>query len=464
MRASTGVLDEFFQLIRLALPIAFAQGGQALMGLVDVAVVGRVGKSALAAVGLANSVFFAVAVVGMGLMMGLDPLASQALGAGDRVRARKLLWQGVWLAVFASLALASTLLLSPLVLKSMHINVETAIVAQRCVWLRMIGLAPMLLFVSVRAYLQASGSTLPMVWAVVLANIVNLVGDLLLVFGGSSLPAWTGPLRAIPALGAEGSALSTAFSTMAQLVIVGYAVKRIGVVPLPKGARRPSKPDLWNATRVGLPVGLQNGAEVGVFALVTLLAGRLGDQAVAAHQLAIALASLSFCIAIGVGQAGSVRVGWAVGRGDQAAVRRSGLVSFAGGVTVMSISGLLFLLIPEQLARALTDQPEVVATAVPLLGVAAFFQISDGVQGVGAGVLRGAGDMRYPFVANVLGHYLVGLPVAIVLGFVLAKGITGLWWGLCAGLTAVAIALFGRFLHLSSKPIRPLESGTLHGH
>jgi MATE family multidrug resistance protein len=209
---------------------------------------------------------------------------------------------------------------------------------------------------------------------------------------------------------------------------------------------------------VGIPVGLQMGAEVGIFALVGLLAGRLGARALAAHQVAISLASFTFCAAVGVGMAGSVHVGRAVGARDTPAARRSGLVAFGAGVMVMSVAALAFWLAPEYLARLLSDQPEVISASVPLLAVCAVFQLSDGVQGVGAGVLRGAGDTRFAFAANVVGHYAVGLPVAVMLGLYLQRGVIGLWWGLCAGLTAVALALFTRFLRLSAKEIVPLEA------
>ena len=155
--------------------------------------------------------------------------------------------------------------------------------------------------------------------------------------------------------------------------------------------------------------------------------------------------------------AGSVRVGWAVGARDTPAARRSGLTAFGGGALVMSFAALGFWLAPGFFARLLSDQPEVIAASVPLLAVCAVFQLSDGIQGVGAGVLRGAGDTRFAFLANLVGHYAVGLPVAIVLGIEMGRGVIGLWWGLCAGLTAVAIALFTRFWRLSAGEIAPLE-------
>ena len=434
-------MHELRLLLRLAAPIAFTQAGYALMGLVDTAVVGRLGAGPLGATGLANGLFFAVAVVGLGAMLGLDPLFAQALGARDEARARELIWQGLWQSAVVTLVLALPIAALPLLLEPSGIAPEVAHDARLFLWLRLPGLWPMLAFAALRSYLQATERLGPLIVATVIANLANFSLDLVLVFGKLGLPA----------LGAPGSGLATSLCSLLQFAILAAAVR--------PGRRQPLRAiDLRKALSVGIPVGLQMGAEVGVFALVGLLAGRLGAQSLAAHQVAISLASFTFCAAVGVGMAGTVRVGWAIGARNTPAARRSGLTAFAGGAGIMSVAALCFWLIPGWLARMLSDQPEVISASVPLLTVCAFFQLSDGIQGVGAGVLRGAGDTRFPFLANVIGHYAIGLPVAIVLGLKLGHGVIGLWWGLCAGLTAVAIALLTRFLRLSSREIVPLET------
>ena len=436
-------MSELQKLIRLAAPIAFAQAGIALMGVIDTAVVGRLGSSALGAVGLANGLFFGVAVIGLGAMMGLDPLLAQAFGASDQRRARELLWQGMWLSLAVTIVLALPIAFLPFLLEPAGIAPQVAREARWFIWLRMPGLWPMFAFIGLRSYLQAAHVTRPLVVATIAANLANLLLDIWFVFGP-------------PHLGAPGAGLATSICSFLMLAVMAVAAR-----DLQRGLqvrREISFPDLRKALRVGAPVGLQMGAEVGIFALVGLLAGRLGEQSLAAHQVAISLASFTFCWAVGVGQAGSVRVGWAVGGRNTAAARRSGLVAFAGGAGVMSVFALLFALVPDKLARMLSDQPDVIAASVPLLGVCAVFQLSDGIQAVGAGVLRGAGDTAFPFFANVIGHYFVGLPVAIALGILLGWGVNGLWWGLCAGLTAVAAALFSRFLRLSAREIVPLEA------
>jgi len=435
------ILDELRKLLRLAAPIAFTQAGYALMGLVDTAVVGRLGAAPLGAVGLANGLFMGLAIIGIGTMLGLDPLFAQAVGARDEARAREMIWQGLWLSGLVALVLALPVAAVPYILEPAGIPQEIARDARLFLWFRLIGLWPMLAFAALRSYLQAREQLRALVVATVVANVLNLALDVVFVFGKLGMPA----------LGAPGSGLVTSICSLAQFAILAAAV-RPGRRQAPRGA------DLRKALGVGVPVGLQMGAEVGVFALVGLLAGRLGASSLAAHQVAIALASFTFCAAVGVGMAGTVRVGWSVGARNTPAARRSGLIAFAGGAGLMAVAALSFWLAPQALARLLTDQAEVIATSVPLLAVCAVFQLSDGIQAVGAGVLRGAGDTRFAFVANVVGHYALGLPVAIVLGLRLGHGVIGLWWGLCAGLTAVAVALLTRFVRLSSREIAPLEA------
>ena len=434
-------MHDLRKLLRLAAPIAITQSGYALMGLVDTAVVGRLGAAPLGAVGLANGLFLGLAVLGIGAMLGLDPLFAQAVGARDDTRARELIWQGLWLSGLVTLVLALPIAALPLVLEPAGIAPEVARDARLFLWLRLPGLWPMLAFAALRSYLQSREQLGPLVVSTVVANLANLALDIVLVFGKLGLPA----------LGAPGSGLATSLCAFLQLAMVAPAVQ--------PGSRRPPRAaDLRKALAVGIPVGLQMGAEVGVFAVVGVLAARLGAQSLAAHQIAISLASFTFCAAVGVGMAGTVRVGWAVGARDTPAARRAGLTAFVGGAGIMSIAALCFWLAPRALARMLTDQPDVIEAAVPLLAVCAVFQLSDGIQGVGAGVLRGAGDTRFASVANLAGHYAIGLPVAILLGLHLGQGVIGLWWGLCAGLTAVAAALLTRFLRLSSREIAPLET------
>jgi MATE family multidrug resistance protein len=450
---------ELRELFRLALPLAAAQAGTQLMGLVDVAVLGRLGARELAGAGLANAVFFAFSILGMGMVYGIDPLISQAVGAGDRLRARQVMWQGVWLALVVAAILSAFMVAGAVFLPLSGAKPELIEPARVYLLVRIVGLVPFLLFFVVRAYLQAHGVTRPMLISMVIANVFNLFADILLVFGGAVLPAWTGPLRLVPAMGVAGAAIATVLCSILQVAIVVAAVRALPVTGTVDHTFNGG--EVMRAARVGLPVSLQMGAEVGIFALVAVLASRIGTLELAAHQLVIGLASFTFTVAMGVAAAGSVRVGLGVGARDPLSTRMAGFATFVAGIAVMSVSALAFALVPRPITRLVTDQENVILAAIPLMIIAAVFQVSDGVQAVGAGVLRGAGDTKYAFYANILGHWCIGLPVALALGFSAGMGIAGLWWGLCAGLTVVAVMLFLRFERLSRDEIRPLEEHVL---
>lgn len=432
-------------MFRLALPLAAAQAGTQMMSLVDVAVLGRLGAAELAGSGLAVAVFFAVSVFGLGMMFGIDPLVSQAVGAGDHVRARRVMWQGLWLSCIVTVLLTVVLLLGTLALPLIGAAPEIVHYARAFLLVRTAGLLPFLMFFVIRAYLQAHHATKPMVVAMVVANIFNFALDLVFVFG---IRGW------IPALGVPGAALSTVLCSFVELGVVAAATRKMK--PPETVDHRPDRAAIVQAARLGLPIGLHMGAEVGVFALVALLAGRLGTLQLAAHQLVINIASFSFTAAVGVAAAGSVRVGNAIGAGDAAGTRSAGKAAFLGGVLVMGTSATLFALAPAPVARLFTDQSAVVAASIPLMMVAAVFQLSDGVQAVGAGVLRGAGDTRYTFWSNLFGHWVIGLPLALWLGFTRGLGVVGLWWGLSAGLTIVAALLLIRFERRSRTLIHPI--------
>jgi multidrug resistance protein, MATE family len=450
--------SELRSLLRLAVPLSFAHVGQMAMGFVDVAVVGRLGAVPLAAVGLGNGIFFTLCVVGLGVMLGLDPLVAQAIGAREEVRARQLLWQGMWLALAVGAVLSFPIAGLTFLLEPFGVGHEVARETAAYTLTRMPSLVPLLAYAGIRSYLQAHHHTLPVVVAVVVANVANFALDYLFVFGGEALPFGGGALAWIPSLGAAGAALATVACTFLQLAIVAWGVRAVPLQKVSSSVRRINRSEIRLALRVGGPVGLQMGAEVGVFALAGFLAARIGADAAAAHQIALTLASATFCAAVGVASAGAVRVAHAIGAEDASRTRGAGMLAFALGGSFMAVCAIGFLLWPQSLASLLTDEPEILREAVPLLAVAAAFQISDGLQAVGAGVLRGAGDTRFAFLANLAGHYLVGLPIALVAGFVLGQGVVGLWYGLAAGLTAVALTLLVRFVRMSARPIPRIES------
>jgi multidrug resistance protein, MATE family len=435
---TASLAEEVRALFHLGWPLALAQAGQAMFGLADTAIVGRLSAQAQGAVGLANALFIGISVLGMGLMMSLDPLVSQALGAQQPARARSFYWQGVWLALLMSGVLAIPIAVAPLLLPLAGVEKGLAHETGVYLWCRLPQLPVMLLFIATRSYLQGIGRSRVLFTAAVIANIANATLCWLFVF----------PLG----LGVAGAGFATVLTATVQ-----FAIAAVQLGPAPDGTqRRMDRSGLLKMLRVGLPIGLQMGAEVSVFALAGILAGAMGEASIAAHQIAIQWASFTFCLAVGVGAAASVRVGHAVGAKDTAAARRSGFAAIGLGVGIMSTSALLFFTFPLVPAHVMTARPDVLAVVVGLLMVTSVFQVFDGVQAVAAGALRGAGDTRFPFWANVAGHYGVGLPIALLLGLKLGLGVVGLWWGLCAGLIAVAVTLAARFHALTRRDVSAL--------
>lgn len=439
---------EMGALLKLALPLIAGHTGNQLMSFVDTAMVGRLGATALAGVGIGNAIYFTITLCGLGVIMGMDAPTSQAWGARDPVRARRLLWNGVYVALLATVLLSLAIVLSPGLLPLFGVKPEITDIARDFLWARTPSVLPFLLFVAGRSYLQAVGVTRPMVIATIVGNVANFLGNALFIFGDDAL-AWVGiPPLGIPRYGAVGSAMSSSVASAIMAVIIFAAVAGVDA-PADKERRRFEPALARTILGLGLPFGLQLFAEVGVFSIVGILTGRLGAAITSGHQVALTLASFSFTITIGIASATAVLVGHAIGRGDGPGARRAGFHGLLASWGVMAMSLVAFFLMPELLARILTNDPTVIAAALPLIQIAAVFQLSDGTQATAAGALRGAGDARFPLWANVLGHYAVGLPIAVFLAFTMHMDARGLWWGLSAGLTAVAVGLLLRFERLT---------------
>lgn len=453
--------SELVELVRLAPALVVSFAGNQLMGLVDTAMVGRLGSVSLAGVGIGNGLFFSVSIAAMGLVLGADPLVAQALGAGERERARGVLRQALWLAGLATVPIAGAILALSLALESLGIPAATAEASRLFLWGRIGNVPPLLLFTALRAYLSAAGATRPVMLAMVVSNVVNLALNWLFIYGDGGLVKLGLPAVGMPALGVLGAGLASSCASFASLATVALGLRAVDrdegrrAAPVGRG-RGPDGAALRAIVRVGAPIALQLLAEVGAFTVVGLLAGRMGATAAAGHQVALTLASMSFMFPLGIASATTILVGRAVGRQDPAATRRAGFVGLGFGLAVMSLAAALFFAVPRGLARLLTDKADVLEVATPLMLIAAVFQLFDGAQVVGAGALRGCGDTRFVQWANVVGHYLVGLPVAVALGFGLGMGPQGLWWGLSAGLVSVSVALAVRFERLSRRVIARL--------
>jgi MATE family multidrug resistance protein len=408
---------------------------------------GRVSKEALAAGAMGSAVSFGILAMPMGLLMALDPLVAQAYGAGDRERTARHVARGVVAALYLSLPVC--LLVGGIgpYLGLLGQQPELVPLASQYLWALVPGIPAFLLFLTLRQTLQAMSIVRPAMVAVVVANAINIVANYVLIFGAFGLAP----------LGVLGSGLATSLSRWTMFLVLALATGSVL-----GGAWRAHLRGAWrlgaqrDILRIGLPISLHQSLEFWLFTTVGLLMGALGAAEFAGHQIALNLAALSFMVPLGIAGAAATRVGNAVGRLDAAAARRAAAVCLLLGGAVMVVSAAAFYLVPRTLARLFTPDAEVVAMAALLIPVAAAFQIADGTQVVGAGVLRGAADTRFAALCAFLGFWGLGLPTGILLTFRFDLGPAGLWWGLTAGLAGTAVLLVLRIRRRLRRPVAEL--------
>ena len=396
------------------------------MQIVDIAMVGRLGPEAIGAVGVGSALFLALSVFGMGLLLGLDTLVSQAFGARNRPECERWLRHGVFLALVLTIPVG---LFARMVGSLLHLwgfDPDVLPLVRPYFAIVTWSLPLLLLYAAFRRYLQAVSVVRPIMVALVTANLVNAAANWVLIFGNLGAPA----------LGVEGAGWATCISRAYMAVVLAIAVARLGVRPwtLTAGV---TVAGLRRVLGLGWPAATQAALEYGAFATVTLLAGRLDPSTLAAHQIVINLAGLTYMVPLGIASAGAVRVGHAVGRRDAAGASAAGWTAIALGTGFMAAAAATFLAAPGAILGVFTTDRGVVEVGLGLIALVALFQVFDGLQGVTTGALRGLGDTRTPMLLNLAGHWIVGLPVGYLLCFAIGWGVVGLWVGLSTGLILV---------------------------
>jgi len=422
--------SELRAMFALAAPLVLTELGWMAMGIVDTMFVGRVSADAIGAVSLGTSVFYAIAIFASGLLLGLDTLVSQSFGAGDLNDCHHSLVSGIWLALLLIPAVMTVVwLFVPLMAA---FGIDAGVLRDTTPYIRALNwsTAPLLLFFCLRRYLQSAGIVRPILLILITANLVNAAGNWVFVFGNLGAPR----------LGAEGSGWSTCVARVYMLAAMVWVVW----LRDPRAFAVSWRPD-WRRVgrllKLGLPAAGQIGLEMSVFATVTVLIGKLSADILAGHQIALTVASTTFMMPLGISSAAAVRVGHAIGRRDPEGASRSGWTALGFGASAMSLAALLLLSFPHAIARLFTPQTAIIAAAVPLLRVAAFFQLFDGLQITATGALRGAGDTRTPMLCHLAGYWILGLPLGVFLCFRESLGAVGLWMGLSAGLIAIGLVL-----------------------
>jgi multidrug resistance protein, MATE family len=441
------VREELSKTVSLAGPVVAAELGWMGMGVVDTIFVGRLGAEAIGAVSLGTVLYFAVAVFGMGLLLGLDTLVSQAYGAGRLEDCHQWLVQGVYLCLMITpLVMGFLLLSSPLL---MRLGIDSQVLDQAMPFLRVQiwSTLPLFLYSVFRRYLQAMGLVKPVMFALISANLINAFGNWVLIHGNLGLPA----------MGVVGSGWSTALSRVYMaLVLVGYAVyvdwQR------PTGLLRvrlvPQAMKIIKLIELGWPAAVHVVLEVGVFAAATTLVGMLDSISLAAHHVVLDIASVTFMVPLGLSSAAAVRVGQALGRSEPEAAGFAGWMAMALGAGFMTLAGVIFAVAPEALVSVFTTDRAVITTAISLMFVAAAFQLFDGLQGVATGAMRGTGDTRTPMLCTLIAHWFIGLPIGYLLAFPMRFGVIGLWAGLALGLAGAGVVLLAVWSRTASALAR----------
>ena len=422
--------------VQLALPLVLAELGWMSMAIVDTMMVGRLPDSATAmgAVSLGSNIFIVLALFGGGLLLGLDTLVAQAFGAGHREDCHRSLINSIYLSIALTPLLAAPVWLLPSLLGSMHVDPRVLALAIPYIKALTVGLMPLLLYFALRRCLQAMNMVKPVAFALISANIVNVLGNWLLIYG-----KW-----GAPKMGAVGSGWSTAIARLYMAsVLVGYLLwyDRKHRTDLLKTPVDVDLPRIRRLIMLGLPAALQFTLESGVFALVTALIARLGAVPLASHQIALNTVAFTYMVPLGIASAAAVRVGQALGRKDPRGAGDAGGTAIFLGATFMAGASIALLVFPRWIARMYTPDEAVIQSTIILLAAGAAFQLFDGIQTVATGALRGAGDTRTPMLCHFTAYWIIGLPLGAWLCFQRGWGAFGLWAGLSIALILIGIVL-----------------------
>jgi multidrug resistance protein, MATE family len=437
--------------LRLAVPLVLAELGWMSMAIVDTMMVGHLSNSATAmgAVSLGSNIFIVLALFGGGLLLGLDTLVSQAFCAGQREDCHRSLVNAIYLSIALTPFLAAPVWLLPSLLAGMQVDLDVLALAIPYSKALVVGLFPLLLYFAVRRCLQAMNMVKPVAFALISANIVNGLGNWILVYGKLG----------VHAMGTVGSGWSTAIArTYMASVLVGYLLwyDRKHRTELLKTPVDIDLPRIRRLITLGLPAALQFTLESGVFALVTALIARLGAVPLASHQIALNTVAFTYMVPLGVASAAAVRVGQALGRKDPSGAGDAGGTAILLGAAFMTCASAALLLFPRWIARMYTPDEVVIRSTFHLLAAGAAFQLFDGIQTVATGALRGAGDTRTPMLCHFTAYWIIGLPLGAWLCFRRGWGAFGLWAGLSLALILIGIVL----LFVWRRMVRRLLSAT----
>lgn len=424
--------------IELAYPVVIGQLGFIMMQVVDSMMVGGLGAVPLAGASVANGLAITIFIIGLGVSIAVTPLVAISVGAKKEDDCGLLFRQSFIINMLFSVVLCcAAYICSDLLI---YLDQPDEVIKYASSYAKIIGLSfiPAMLFQTYKQFIEGFSMMRPAMVITIAANVINIFSNWLLIYGNLGFPE----------LKLDGAGWATFISrTFMAVVLIIYVRKltRFSKYDLSLTFRPLNIPVIKKILSLGLPSGFQYFFEVGAFSFAVIMVGWLGAKQLAAHQIAISLASVSFMGALGISAAGSIRVGNAVGREDVTETRHAGFSAIFLSASFMFICGIIFIVLKSELPKLYINDPAVISFASSILLIAALFQLSDGIQAVGIGILRGLTDVKVPTIITFVAYWIVALPVGYLLGFTMQMGVIGVWIGLLIGLTASALMLTLRF-------------------
>ncbi len=426
---------------KLGIPLILSNMAQFAIHMTDTLMLGWYDVTALAAATIATSLFFVVFIVGAGFAQAITPLVAAANEQNDHVQVRRVTRMGLWLSIIYGVIVMLPFFWSEQIL--LAIGQDPVVAAEAHLYLRIViwGMIPTLLVMALKSFLVALEHTAFILWATVGTAVLNGLVNYALIFGN-----W-----GAPELGIAGAAIASVLVNLLTVaLLVGYILRKLPRYELFRNFHRPDAPIMRRVFMLGWPIGLTSLAEGGLFSASAVMMGWIGPIELAAHGIAIQLASLTFMVHIGFSQAATVRAGRALGRRDEQGLRRGGITAIGLSALYAAVTSAVFLLIPGLLVSLFIDPAEpdrlrLIEVGILLVMIAGLFQLVDGVQVVVLGLLRGVQDTTVPMVMAAFSYWGIGLPASYLLAFYWGFGGVGIWLGLVLGLLVAAILLMWRF-------------------
>jgi MATE family multidrug resistance protein len=432
---------------KLGMPLILSNLAQFAIHITDTVMLGWYDVTALAASTIAGTLFFVIFIVGAGFAQAVTPLVASAAEQGDEVQVRRVTRMGLWLSIFYGFIVTIPFFWAEEILIAIGQDAEVSRLAHIYLQIVIWQMIPALIVMTFKSFLAALEHTAIILWATIGTAVLNVFINYALIFGNWGMPE-------LGIMGAAIASLSVTLITVLLLMI--YILRVLPQFELFKNFWRSDGTILRRVFMLGWPIGATSLAEGGLFSASAIMVGWIGPIELAAHGIAIQLASLTFMVHIGFSQAATVRAGRALGRRDELSLRRGGMTAIGMSAIYAVITSLIFLAMPELLVSLFIDpnEPEranLLRIGASLVMVAALFQLVDGLQVLALGLLRGVQDTAVPMVMAAISYWVIGLPVSYLLAFTLGFGAVGLWLGLVIGLAIAAALLLWRFWGRSVK-------------